>query len=82
MHCYYAMNGLSINNFGRVRPCCVAKTFKSISGAPGAGMYDPSMGMLSPAEAQIYDFKQSEYYNPYKTGGGDWQEYLRQMRGN
>jgi len=54
----------------------------SISGAPGAGMYDPSMGMLSPAEAQIYDFKQSEYYNPYKTGGGDWQEYLRQMRGN
>ena len=35
MHCYYAMNGLSINNFGRVRPCCVAKTFKSISGAPG-----------------------------------------------
>ena len=35
MHCYYAMNGLSVNNFGRVRPCCVAKTFKSISGAPG-----------------------------------------------
>ena len=35
MYCYYAMNGLSINNFGRVRPCCVAKTFKSITGAPG-----------------------------------------------
>ena len=35
MHCYYAMNGLSINYDGRVRPCCVAKKLKTITGTPG-----------------------------------------------
>ena len=33
--CYSAMNGLSINSFGRVRPCCVVKTMKTLTGTPG-----------------------------------------------
>ena len=35
MFCYSAMNGLSINSFGRVRACCVMKHMKTITGVPG-----------------------------------------------
>ena len=33
--CYSAMNGLSINSFGRVRPCCVVSTMRTTMGTPG-----------------------------------------------
>ena len=35
MFCYSAMNGLSINSFGRVRACCVMKHMRTITGVPG-----------------------------------------------
>ena len=33
--CYSAMNGLSINSFGRVRPCCVVTSMRTLTGTPG-----------------------------------------------
>ena len=35
MFCYSAMNGLSINSFGRVRACCVMKHMRTMTGVPG-----------------------------------------------
>ena len=29
------MNGLSINSFGRVRPCCVVTSMRTLTGTPG-----------------------------------------------
>ena len=67
MFCYSAMNGLSINSFGRVRPCCVVKTMKTLTGVPGV--------------TETYDLDYVNTY-PHILEGGEfgWKPEIREAK--
>ena len=62
MFCYSAMNGLSINSFGRVRACCVMKHMRTITGVPGV--------------TETYDL--SDDWNVDGYPGADYQPRMRE----